>query len=148
MKLLATLLAFCAGTADAKPAPRAPSSGDPLDPDRMLRAIEQAENTPYYKVGRDGERSSYQITRAVWEKYSGFPFADASSNRLVARAEARRVARCHLDWLRVQLAQWEMPDRPYWVALAWNGGIGAVVGNASPAKRDFASRCHQLYFAP
>lgn len=153
MKTFAFIAGLLACALPQKPAEAAQprrqlTPADPLDTDRLLWAIEQAENTPHDRVGRDGERSSFQITAAVWAKYSTFPFFQASSNRLVCKAEARRVAKCHLDSLRVQLAGWELPDTPRMVALAWTAGMWATVnGTASAAKRDYAGRCASLYFS-
>lgn len=155
LPLLATVAALFSGTSAAEirvsgftpSPPKRDRHAEPLDSDRLLWAIEQAENTPHDRIGRHGERSSYQITAAVWAEHSTFPFRDASSNRLVCRAEARRVALRHLESIRVRLALWEIPDKPVWVALCWNGGINALLRNAAtPATHDYARRVSNLYY--
>lgn len=154
MKLLAALFAFALPSSLAAHTPPVsvslpppPKPGDPLDLDRMLRAIEQAENTPQWKVGPDGERSTFQITAAVWRMYSHWPHESASSNRVVCRAEAQRVARCHVEHLRRELASWELPESPRIIGLAWTAGLWATVnGTASLKKRAHADRVANLYY--
>lgn len=153
MKHFAAILAIFGATLSAKPAEPQPqrrqlSPADPLDVDRMLWAIEQAENTPYWKVGRDGERSVYQITPVVWATWSTFPHRDASSNRVVCRAEARRVALRQVEHIRVALARFDVPDRPVYVALAYSAGVAATINKtASAAKWGYANRVNALYFS-
>lgn len=118
----------------------------PLDAARLADCIEAVENTPNHVVGLAGERSSFQVRRIVWEKYSTMPFRDASSSRAVCRAEVRRVALAHIDGLRVELARAGLPDTPFWVALSWSAGATATItGNASARKREYAHRCENIY---
>lgn len=120
-----------------------------VDSLRMAMVIEQVENTKTEQVGGDGERSRFQITRGVWEKYSRFPFRDASSLRPHCRAEALRVALRHIDYIKATLSATNLPVNAYNVALAWNAGITATLtGTASARKRDYAKRAENLYHEP
>jgi hypothetical protein len=126
----------------------APVAKPPVDMVRMAGAIEAVENTPNEKVGLYGERSRFQITREVWQRHSAMPFEYASSNRLVCRAEVTRVAMEHLHWLRIRLAIHNIPETPYYIALAWGAGVAKTVsGTASANKRDYAQRAENLYVA-
>ena len=110
--------------------------------DRLLRAIAEVETgttdvaKACRKVGRHGERSAWQLMESTWRSYTRAPFAQAST-----RAEAaRHVARLHLRWLATRLAARNLPIKPYWLALAWNGGpnVSALMPPTRPA--DYALR--------
>lgn len=122
----------------------------PLDVPRLAEAIRLAEATPNEHVGAAGERSSWQITPAVWREHSSAPHWWASSERMVCRAETRRVVLRHLDRLRVRLAtaRPSLPDTPFYVALAWAAGPTATLtGTASGAKLEYAARAQNCYEA-
>jgi hypothetical protein len=55
------------------------------------------------------------------------------------------VAVKHYDWIKAELERRGIVATPYRVALAWNGGIRAVVGEHPPAVAvDYASRAANL----
>ena len=113
-----------------------------VDAQRMLAAIAGAEGWhPGQLPGRHGERGPWQITPAVWRKYSRTIQATASM------AEQRRVATAHLKATLLDLWRHSLPETPYWVALVWNAGMtGAVIG-APAESRDYAQRASNLYHA-
>jgi hypothetical protein len=122
--------------------------GAPLNVERLLWAIEQAENTPPHVIGAAGERSQYQIKESTWRIYSNLPFPCASSTHLADRMEVERVARAHLNQIRIALHAVEAEETPYLIALGWGAGIYAMTyDTASARKRDYAQRVENLYFS-
>jgi hypothetical protein len=119
-----------------------------LDEMRLLSAIAHVEtgttNTARAcrKVGRAGERSAWQISRAVWNTYSSAPFTDASSSPRLASA----VAAAHLRWLRLNLEKEGISATPFALALAWNAGLSAVLDSAYKyPTTHYAERVANLY---
>jgi hypothetical protein len=96
-----------------------------IDSSKMLHSIAQVETGNRNVRGAAGEISPYQMTPAVWRLYSG---------------SAKERARKHLLWLETQIPN----PTPYRLALAWNGGLGALK-NPKTATRDYASRVCNLY---
>lgn len=119
-----------------------PAKAEPVDHRKLLRAIEQVEGADYWRVGKAGERSKFQIMPEVWMQHSGMPFYMASSNWSAALDEQERVALCHIKWLEAHLTN----PTPYRIALAWNAGLSAVKnGRFSSAKACYARRVVNLY---
>lgn len=57
------------------------------------------------------------------------------------RHTSDNVAVSHYEWLKRGLEQAHLPVTPYNIALAWNGGLDAVIaGKAPAAAHDYASR--------
>lgn len=125
-----------------------PADAKVLNEERMLQCIAQLEtgatNTSraVRKIGRAGERSAWQITPAVWAKYSTAPFTRASSDARLGNV----VAAAHLRWLRLELRGAGVRVDPFRLALAWNAGLSAAVNDkAPPGARDYAARAVALY---
>lgn len=99
----------------------------------LLMAIAAVEtgNNPEI-IGKKDEVSQYQITPAVWRKYS----PTLKFNPKVPWT-AQAVATKHLRYLNEQLPL-DLKGRPYWLAVAWNGGMGAV--NKAKVKGEYSSR--------
>ena len=106
-----------------------------------LEAIHNLEN-PYDRStpGPYGELGPYQFREATWRQYSHEPFRHALN-----RCSSDQVAIACYERLKSVLAQHGYPATAYNIALAWNGGIGAVLGrHPSHAARDYAERAANL----
>jgi hypothetical protein len=106
-----------------------------------LEAIHCLENpTDSTAPGRCGELGPYQFREATWHKYSQAPFAYALNRRA-----SDKVAIRHYEWLKEQIESRGIPASSYNIALAWNGGLGAVLRDRCPqAARDYAQRASNL----
>lgn len=66
-------------------------------------------------------------------------------SRALDRATSDAVAIMHYDWLRRGLERGGVPATTYNIALAWNGGLSAVVrGKAPRAAHYYAERATNL----
>ena len=117
----------------------------PVILDRLLVAIAQVESGDRPNlIGKNGERSRWQITREVWKEETGLPFDRAKFD-----AYAYPVARAHLIALKWRLNESHVPITVKNLALAWNGGAtAAILGKMANAKaRDYAERVERLYLS-
>jgi len=72
--------------------------------------------------------------------HTTLPFAQACD-----RATSDRVAELHYEWIRRGLARAALPETPYYIALAWNSGLAAVVSGRAPrAAHRYAERAENL----
>jgi hypothetical protein len=106
-----------------------------------LEAIHHIENPrDSLRPGRYGELGPYQFRRSTWRMHTKLPF-EAALNR----ETSEQVAITHYEWLSRGLARNGWALTPYNIALAWNGGLKAVVnGRASASTRDYAERVSNL----
>jgi hypothetical protein len=106
-----------------------------------LEAIHQLENPrDTHAPGQYGELGPYQFKEQVWRVYTREPFA-----RALDRRAADAVAVKHYNWIKGQLERLGLTVSPYLVALVWNGGMGAVLGDNPPsAAVDYASRAANI----
>lgn len=90
----------------------------------LLHAIAIVETNNNGKlIGTHNERSRYQITRGVWEKYTSYPFELASSDTEEVRIISLMVAKKHVEWIQKQLkANGYNPTNPTYIAVVWNAG--------------------------
>jgi len=106
-----------------------------------LEAIHQLENpndTP--QPGRCGELGAYQFREQTWKMHTVAPFS-----RALDRRSSDAVAVKHYEWIKAELVRRGIEVRPYTVALAWNGGLGAAVQADPPASAvDYATRVANL----
>jgi hypothetical protein len=106
-----------------------------------LEAIHQLENphdsdTP----GSLGELGAYQFREQTWRMHTQAPFS-----RALDRRSSDVVAVKHYEWIKAELAKRGLAATPYNVALAWNGGIKAVLDIHPPAVAvDYAHRAANL----
>jgi len=102
-----------------------------------LEAIHWIENpTDSSRPGTYGELGAYQFRPTTWRMHSTLPFA-----RALDRTASDRVAVQHYEWLKQGLVRNGLEVTPYNIALAWNGGLSAVVkGSVRSASRDYAER--------
>jgi hypothetical protein len=88
------------------------------------------------RPGRYGELGAYQFRRGTWRMHTNVPF-----ERALDRVQSEEVAIRHYEWLKRGLARNGLPQTPYYIALAWNGGLASVVRGRSPrAAHDYAQR--------
>jgi len=106
-----------------------------------LEAIHQIENPrELTRPGTRGELGAYQFRETTWRMHSSQPFS-----RALDRAQSDRVAVQHYEWLKKGLERAGLPVTPYNIALAWNGGLEAVVlGRVVAASHDYARRAETL----
>ena len=106
-----------------------------------LQAIHCLENPgDCSKPGPCGELGAYQFRAATWHRYSQQPFYCALDRRA-----SDDVATRHYEWLKQQIERRGLLATPYNIALAWNGGLGAVFCRRPPrAARDYAQRAANL----
>ena len=105
--------------------------------DVLVDSISQVES-PQGKMGKAGERTTFQFTRAVWKQHSTLPFVQSQQNPV----EARRVAIAHCQWLSRNVYS----PTPYRIALAWNAGATAANRNSVNRRQaDYARRVVNIY---
>jgi hypothetical protein len=106
-----------------------------------LQAINWVEN-PYNspKAGPGGELGPYQFRPATWRMYTRKPFALA-----VERQHSDDVAVRHYEWIKRSLLSSGIDPTPFYIALAWNAGLGQVVNGRAPASAyQYASQVNNL----
>jgi hypothetical protein len=106
-----------------------------------LEAIHRVENPlDSSRPGKYGELGAYQFRRSTWSMHTSVPF-----ERALERTVSEEVAIRHYEWLRRGLLRNGLPQTPYYIALAWNGGLSSVVrGRATSSTRDYAQRVSNL----
>jgi len=106
-----------------------------------LEAIHQLENPrDSAEPGQCGELGPYQFREDTWKMYTQAPFS-----RALDRHSSDAVAIRHYGWIKAELERRGLEASPYRIALAWNGGIGAVLDKHPPAAAvDYASRAANL----
>jgi hypothetical protein len=106
-----------------------------------LEAIHQLENPNNSDApGALGELGPYQFRETTWRTYTRAPFSQA-----LDRHVSDAVAVKHYNWLKSELERRGLEATPYRIALAWNGGMGAVLSGRPPAAAaDYASRAANL----
>ncbi len=94
-----------------------------------LQAIHLVENpTDKTSYGPRGELGAYQFRADTWRLHSRKPFRMA-----LDRASSDEVAVLHYEWIRRGLSDAGIDANTYNIALAWNCGLGAVVGGRVPS---------------
>ena len=92
------------------------------------------------RPGKFGELGAYQFRRGTWGMHTDVPF-----ERALDRMQSEEVAIKHYEWIRRGLVRNGLPQTPYYIALAWNGGLSSVIrGKTSRAARDYAERVTNL----
>ena len=106
-----------------------------------LDAIHRVENPlNLTRPGKFGELGAYQFRIGTWKMHTDLPFENALN-----RAQAEEVAIKHYEWIKRGLARNGLPQTPYNIALAWNGGLGSVIrGRLTPGAKDYAERVSNL----
>jgi hypothetical protein len=106
-----------------------------------LEAIHQLENPRDSEApGAFGELGAYQFREETWKMHTEAPFS-----RALDRRSSDAVAVKHYDWIKSELEKRGVVVTPFNVALAWNGGIKAVLDPRPPvAVLDYATRAANL----
>ena len=106
-----------------------------------LEAIHQLENpNNSARPGPFGELGAYQFRSSTWRMHTKAPFLQA-----LDRQTSDAVAVQHYEWLKRGLEEARLPVTPYNIALAWNGGLSAVIAGSSPrVAHDYAMRAANL----
>lgn len=106
-----------------------------------LEAIHQLENPRNLtRPGRHGELGAYQFRPSTWRMHTTTPF-----HRAIERPQSDIVAVKHYEWLKSGLERAGVGATPYNIALAWNGGLEAVIrGRAPRAAHAYAERAVNL----
>ena len=106
-----------------------------------LEVIHRLENPRNLtRPGARGELGAYQFRLATWRMHTVVPFA-----RALDRKTSDIVAVKHYDWLKRGLEAARLPASPYYIALAWNGGLSATIaGTASSRAHEYAGRAANL----
>jgi hypothetical protein len=106
-----------------------------------LEAIHQLENPQdSSEPGTNGELGAYQFREDTWKMHTSAPF-----RRALDRRASDVVAVKHYEWIKCELERRGVAPTPYRIALAWNGGIGAVFLDNPPASAvDYAARAANL----
>jgi hypothetical protein len=107
----------------------------------LLAAIHNLENPRNVtRPGPRGELGAYQFRAATWRMHTTLPFEQA-----LDRETSDSVAVKHYDWLKRGLESARVPATRYNIALAWNGGLAAVIkGRAPSAAHNYAQRAVNL----
>jgi hypothetical protein len=106
-----------------------------------LEAIHQLENPNDSDApGAFGELGPYQFREETGKTYTRAPFSQALDRRA-----SDAVAVKHYNWIKSELERRGIAATPYRIALAWNGGMNAVLsGNPPAAAADYAWRAANL----
>jgi hypothetical protein len=103
-----------------------------------IHQLENPQNSP--EPGTNGELGAYQFREDTWKMHTSVPF-----RRALDRSASDAVAVKHYEWIKSELEHHGMAATPYRIALAWNGGIGAVFDDHPPAAAvDYALRAANL----
>ena len=107
----------------------------------ILEAIHAIENPhDVTRPGRHGELGAYQFRSGTWRMHTSQPFQFA-----LDRAASDEIAVRHYEWIRRGLVRNGCEPSSYNIALAWNGGLTAVVNGRAPAgARDYAERVQNI----
>ena len=103
-----------------------------------IHKLENPRNSP--KPGRHGELGAYQFRSSTWRMHTNVPFQQA-----IDKGASDVVAVKHYEWIKRGLEAARVPATPYYIALAWNGGLSAAISGRSPRiAHDYAQRAANL----
>lgn len=106
-----------------------------LNKEAFLHAIRQVESGDNnMAIGHKGERGAYQFSKATWQMHTKEGHRAAHDPNW-----ALMIAFSHLDWLIKRVG-----TDPVKLAIAWNGGVGAVK-RPTKKQKDYAQRVKNLY---
>jgi hypothetical protein len=129
------IVALCVAVFAFAPGAQASSRWATLE---AIHKLENPRNSP--KPGRHGELGAYQFRASTWRMHTKVPFQMA-----IDKGASDAVAVKHYEWIKRGLEAARVPATPYNIALAWNGGLGAVISGKSPrVAHDYAQRATNL----
>lgn len=103
-----------------------------------IHRLENPRNLP--RPGPRGELGAYQFRSSTWRMHTTIPF-----QRALDKGASDVVAVKHYEWLKRGLEAANVPATSYNIALAWNGGLSAVIAGRSPlVAHDYAQRAANL----
>jgi hypothetical protein len=103
-----------------------------------IHKLENPRNSP--RPGKHGELGAYQFRSSTWHMHTTLPFQHALN-----RETSDEIAIKHYEWIKRGLEVAQVPATPYYIALAWNGGLSAAVSGRSPRiAHDYAERAANL----
>ena len=103
-----------------------------------IHKLENPRNSP--KPGKFGELGAYQFRASTWKMHTNVPFQQA-----IDRGTSDMIAVKHYEWIKRGLESARVPATPYYIALAWNGGLSAAISGRSPrVAHDYAQRAANL----
>ena len=103
-----------------------------------IHKLENPRNSP--KPGKYGELGAYQFRSTTWQMHTSLPFSKA-----LDRGTSDAIAVKHYEYIKRGLEAAQVPATPYYIALAWNGGLGAAISGRSPRiAHDYAERAANL----
>jgi hypothetical protein len=132
-----------------------------VDFPRFLKAISMVESgnrdtaIGWSKDGTVVARGRYQLTKAVWQRWSNRPWQLAHN-----LSHSQLVAEKHLLWLDQNIPRVYIEEtihRPFALAWAWRAGLSGWLNRDHPFKpggtyptnratfRDYANRVYNLY---
>ncbi len=131
---LLMLLALCALVTAGTPA----IASERWETLEAIHWVENPRNST--KAGPCGELGAYQFREATWRMHTQVSFS-----RAIERAHSDAVAIKHYEWIKRGLTRAGMETTPYNIALAWNGGLPAVLhGKLRSVTRDYAERVSNI----
>jgi hypothetical protein len=109
---------------------------------RLLACIRACEEDKRHPIGKDGERSPWQLTQETWIDTTSLPWDDAFDT-----AKAYSVARTHLMLCKYELLRDHFEVSAYSLALCFIAGHKGYVNRKwlSPRRLDRAQRIANLY---
>ena len=103
-----------------------------------IHKLENPRNSP--RPGKHGELGAYQFRSTTWRMHTSVPF-----HRALDRNMSDTVAIKHYEWIKRGLEAARVPATPYYIALAWNGGLSAAISGRAPrVAHDYAQRAANL----
>ena len=103
-----------------------------------IHKLENPRNSP--RPGKHGELGAYQFRSSTWRMHTSVPF-----QRAIDRSTSDAVAIKHYEWIKKGLEAARVPATPYYIALAWNGGLSAAISGRAPrVAHDYAQRAANL----
>ncbi|MEO6874816.1 MAG: hypothetical protein ABI222_08335, partial [Opitutaceae bacterium] len=92
------------------------------------------------RPGPYGELGAYQFRSVTWRMHTSEPFA-----RALNRKASDDVAIKHYEWIKQGLMRNGLEPSIYNIAMAWNGGLSAVVNGSAPAAtHNYAERVSNI----
>ena len=103
-----------------------------------IHKLENPRNSP--RPGKHGELGAYQFRSSTWRMHTALPFQHALN-----RETSDIIAIKHYEWIKRGLEAARVPATPYYIALAWNGGLSAAISGRAPSiAHDYAQRAANL----
>lgn len=111
--------------------------GGAADIEKLVKSIEQAENTPWHFDG-----GGLQWTKVAWYEETNYDYTYAKYSGISRQLAAQRITK----FVR-RLRALEIPATPYLLGSMWNHGFnGALKLRRLKVRDDYGQRVENLYF--